>query len=263
MLFRSYLFRMTQPDDFILQIFAKFIIQKWKADGKTKVAAIHDTTVAYGNTGDLIREAATKAGLEFVANEKFDLGNKDFTGQLLNIKRSGAQAVVIATYEADEGRLLQQAADLNLGIVFAGSGDTPYLASVDKGMIGGNEKVLDNVYYYSDFVPGESTTEVAKFVAVYTKKYNSAPLDIHYEAWIAMSILKQALQVPGAAEGGDKLRQALQSVKLDLGGRDITFLDNGDQKTLLTYIGQIKEGNPTLVKLVQSPRTEFPLAAKK
>lgn len=52
-------------------------------------------------------------------------------------------------------------------------------------------------------------------------------------------------------------------MKLDLGGRDITFLDNGDQKTLLTYIGQIKEGNPTLVKLVQSPRTEFPLAAKK
>lgn len=259
----GYGFRMTQPDDFIQQVFSKFILEKWKAEGKTKIAALHDTTVAYGNTGELLREAATKYGLQFVADEKFDLGAKDFTGQLLNVKKSGAQAAIIATYEADEGRLLQQIADLKLDLTVAGSGDTPYLAIVDKDMIAGNAKILENVYYYSDYVPGAKGAEVAKFEAAFTKKYGIVPLDIHYEAWLAMTVLKQALQVPGAVDGGDKLRQSLQDAKVDLGGREVTFLENGDQTTLLTYIGQIKNGTPTLVELVQSPRSDFPLVAKK
>jgi branched-chain amino acid transport system substrate-binding protein len=258
----GYAFRMTQPDDFIQKIFAKFILDKWKADGKTKIAAIHDTSDAYSNTGNLIKEAVAAAGMEFVADEKFDLGNKDFTAQLLNIKKSGAQAAIIATYEADEGRLLQQLADLNLDLTVAGSGDTPYLALVDTDMVAGNTKSLENVYYYSDFVPGEQATEVAKFNAAYAKKYGKVPLDIDYEGWLAMSILNTALKTPGASEGGDKLRQALQSAKVDLGGREVTFIENGDQATLLTYIGQIKNGAPTLVDLVQSPRTDFPLVNK-
>lgn len=258
----GYTFRMTQPDDLIQKIFAKFILDKWKAEGKTKIAAIHDTSDAYSNTGNLIKEAVEGAGMEFVADEKFDLGNKDFTAQLLNIKKSGAEAAIIATYEADEGRLLQQLADLNLDLTVAGSGDTPYLALVDTDMVGGNTKSLEDVYYYSDFVPGEQATEVAKFNAAYTKKYGKVPLDIDYEGWLAMSILNTALKTPGASEGGDKLRQALQLAKVDLGGREVSFIENGDQSTLLTYIGQIKNGVPTLVDLVQLPRKDFSLVSK-
>jgi len=258
----GYAFRMTQPDDFIQKIFAKFILEKWKSEGKTKIATIHDTSDAYANSGELIKQAVTDAGMEFVADEKFDLGNKDFTAQLLSVKKSGAQAAIIATYEADEGRLLQQLADLSLDLTVAGSGDTPYLALVDKDMVGGNQKSLENVYYYSDFVPGEKATEVAKFNDAFQKKYGIVPLDVDYEGWLAMSILNTALKAPGATEGGEKLRAALQSAKVDLGGRDVTFLENGDQSTLLTYIGQIKNGSPTLVDLVQSPRKDFPLAKK-
>lgn len=258
----SYLFRMTQPDDFIQKVFAKFILSKWKSEGKTKIAAIHDTTDAYSGTGVLIKQAVTEAGMEFVADEKFDLGNKDFTAQLLSIKRSGAQAAIIATYEADEGRLLQQLADLNLQLTVGGSGDTPYLALVDKDMVGGNTQSLQDVYYYSDFVPGEPATEVARFNDAYQKKYGMVALDIHYEGWLAMSILNAALKAPGANEGGEKLRQALQSAKVDLGGREVTFIENGDQTTQLTYVGQIKDGSPTLVELDQSQRKDFPLVKR-
>lgn len=258
----GYSFRLTQPDDFIQKIFSKFILDKWKSEGKTKIAAIHDTSDAYSNTGALLKQAVTDAGMEFVADEKFDLGNKDFTAQLLSIKKSGAQAAIIATYEADEGRLLQQLADLNLDLTVAGSGDTPYLALVDKAMVGGDAGSLEGVYYYSDFVPGEQATEVAKFNEAYQKKYGIVPLDIDYEGWLAMSILNTALKAPGATEGGEKLRQAIQSAKVDLGGREVSFIENGDQTTLLTYVGQIKDGKPSLVNLVQSPRTDFPLVNK-
>lgn len=256
----TYLFRLTQPDTLNLQAFGDFIIAKWKAEGKTKIAAIHDTTVTFGKTGEVMKASAKKHGAELVADESFDLGNKDFTGQLLKVKNSGAQALVVVTYAADEGRLMQQMADLNLDIPVAGGVDTPYLATIESGEAKGKTKSLEDLYFYSDYIRGGKSTEIQKFDEAFTAKYKRPPLDINYEGWLGLSLLVKALEAPGATDGGANLNKALQDVKLDLGGRTVSFVDNGDQATLLTYIGQIRGGEPHLVELIKRPRTDYSLS---
>ena len=63
----------------------------------TKVAIIHDAT-NYGVSGrdDLLNQIKLQGNkLEVVATEKFNIGDKDMTAQLLRAKTGGAQAVLI------------------------------------------------------------------------------------------------------------------------------------------------------------------------
>jgi branched-chain amino acid transport system substrate-binding protein len=63
----------------------------------TKVAILHDST-NYGVSGrdDLLNQIKRQGNrLDVVATEKFNIGDKDMTSQLLRAKSSGAQAVLI------------------------------------------------------------------------------------------------------------------------------------------------------------------------
>ena len=63
----------------------------------TKVAILHDAT-NYGVSGrnDLVDQIARQGNkLEVVATEKFNIGDKDMTAQLLKARNGGAQAVLI------------------------------------------------------------------------------------------------------------------------------------------------------------------------
>jgi branched-chain amino acid transport system substrate-binding protein len=63
----------------------------------TKVAILHDAT-NYGVSGrdDLLAQIKAQGNkLEVVATEKFNIGDKDMTAQLLKAKTAGAQAVLI------------------------------------------------------------------------------------------------------------------------------------------------------------------------
>jgi ABC-type branched-subunit amino acid transport system substrate-binding protein len=155
---------------------------------------------------------------------------------------------------------MRQAAEQNLGIPMAGGVDSPYLASIEKELVDGKIDILEGMYFYSDYIQGAKEAEVEKFDAAFRKKFNMPPLDINYEGWLSLSLIVKALQAPGAAEGGDKLRASLQDIKLDLGGRVVSFLENGDQATLVTYIGQLNKGNPELIELVKTERKSYPLA---
>ena len=152
----GYVFRMTQPDELDLQIFGDYLLNKWKKEGKTKVAVVHDTSVTYGNTGDVFKKEAEKVGgIDVVADEKFELGTTDFTSQILKIRQSGAEAMILVSYAADEGRFLQQASQLGLSIPVAGSTDTPYLATDKSQSSAETSKILNGVYFYSDYVQGK------------------------------------------------------------------------------------------------------------
>jgi branched-chain amino acid transport system substrate-binding protein len=250
----GYRFRLTQPDAPLLDRFAEVMLQKWFDEGKKKAAILHDTTVTYGGSGAIAAEAAKKVGIELVATETFDLGTKDFTGQLLKVRESGAEAVMIITYAADQARLLQQMADLQMKLPVSGAADTPYLVSVETSHgTGDHSTALEGVYYYSDYVQGDSPTKLQEFNKRFVEKHKMAVLDIHYEGWLAMGILSEALKAPGATEGGEALRDAIQNVKFDLGGRTISFGPNGDQTDRVLFLGQIVNGEPTLVDVTVWP----------
>lgn len=246
----GYVFRVLQDNDSLDRRFGEFIMSRWQSEGRKKIGLLLDSSANRVGTAKIWTELAKGHGAEVVASEKFELGSKDFTSQLVRLKASGAQAAVILGYAADEGRLLRQMSEQGFDLPIAGGNDTPYLPSLDPSLVKDGSKILENVFFYSSFVPGEDTKEVKKFVDHFQTKYKTAPLDIDYAGWLALTIAVKAMNNAGGDLSGPHLRQALQDMKLDLGGRAISYTKTGDQQQGLLYVGQLKNGKPSLVKLL-------------
>jgi len=87
------IFRFSADD----AIQSSMVVAEAARRGFTKVALLHDST-NYGVSGrdDLLRRIQEQGGkLQVVATEKFNIGDKDMTAQLLRAKAAGAQAVLI------------------------------------------------------------------------------------------------------------------------------------------------------------------------
>lgn len=76
---------------------AAMVVEEALARKFTKVAILHDAT-NYGVSGrnDLLAQIKAQGDkLQIVATEKFNIGDKDMTAQLLRSKSAGAQAILI------------------------------------------------------------------------------------------------------------------------------------------------------------------------
>jgi branched-chain amino acid transport system substrate-binding protein len=76
---------------------SSMVVEEALKRGFTKVAILHDAT-NYGVSGrdDLLKQIKKQGDkLQVVATEKFNIGDKDMTAQLLRAKSAGAQAILI------------------------------------------------------------------------------------------------------------------------------------------------------------------------
>jgi branched-chain amino acid transport system substrate-binding protein len=63
--------------------------------------------------------------LDFVAAEKYNVGDQDFTSQLLKIKSANPDALIVHAFAADAGIIVRQAKQLGLNVPLIGGGGTP------------------------------------------------------------------------------------------------------------------------------------------
>jgi branched-chain amino acid transport system substrate-binding protein len=246
-------FRISQPDSANQEAFGTYLLDKWKKQGITKVGVIHDTSVTDANAAKSWATVAKQSGVDLVAAVAFDPGVTDFTSQLLKLKNAGAQGYILQVFGPDESRLIKQMGDLGIKAPIASAEDTPYSFVVNEATGPG----IEGVSYYSDFAPGNEFSK--EFEQAFAKVAPDAgePLDIQWEGWLAMDVLMQALEQPGAVDGGEKLRDAIAATRLPMGDATLTFLPNGDQEQVLTYAAHIAKGKPVLDELIVKPRSSF------
>lgn len=247
----TWLFRMSQGDAYNQTAFSDYLLDKWKGEGRTKIALLHDTSATYANTPETWAAAATAHGVDLVETQSFELGTSDFTSQLLKIKDSGAQALILETFGPDAARVLKQAKDY-FDIPTAGGTDIPYPETLAAA--GG---ALDGAVFYSDYLSGTGNPALQKFEDDYKAAFgDKVPNDIQYEGWLAMTVLADALnREPGAT--GSSLRDAIQATDLSYGDFKLSFGDDGDQTEVLTFIGEVQDDRAKSIDLVVTPRTDF------
>jgi branched-chain amino acid transport system substrate-binding protein len=229
-----------------------FTLDYMKRQGITKIGVISDTG-GFGKDGAAVLAAdAPAAGITVVSNQTFNVGDADMTAQLTNIKKSGAQAVVMWTSGKEASTIVKNAKQLGLTIPIYGSHGNARIEFVEgsgdaaEGFRFAAGKILLPESYGKDTPEYKTATE---FVDRYTKANNAAPSTFAGHAYDALYLIVEAAKQIDGEITPTALRDQIEKTKAFSGiGGSFTFTPtnhNGMTKDDLNMY-EVKNGAWTL-----------------
>ena len=178
----------------------------------TKVAILHDAT-NYGVSGrdDLMAQIKAQGNkLEVVATEKFNIGDKDMTAQLLKAKAGGAQAILIWGIGPEMAAIANGMAKNGLNIPLIGGWTLSMSNYIDNAGKNGNGTLMPQT-----FIEEAITPKAKSFIEGYHKAYKvdriPSPVSAAqgYDAvYIFAAAVKQA-----QSTDTKKIKEALEDLK--------------------------------------------------
>lgn len=186
--------------------------------GFKKLAIIHDST-NYGVSGrdDLLKNLKKYPDVQVVTTEKFNIGDKDMSGQIAKIKESGAQGILI----------------WGIGPELAAVANDKHKAGLTIPMIGGwtlsMKSYIDNAGKNADgTLTPQNFVEQADlpFVKNYRKTYDVKLMPSAMSAaqgYDAIKVLAAALKQAGSADS-TKLKEALENLHTPVVGVIKTYV---------------------------------------
>ncbi len=180
--------------------------------GFTKVAIFHDTT-NYGVSGrdDLLNQIKLQgAKLEVVTIEKFNIGDKDMTAQLLKAKNGGAQAVLIWAIGPEMAAVANDMEKLGMHLPLVGGWTLCMSNFIDNAGKNGNGAVMPQT-----FIEDPITPRAKKFIDAYHKAYHvdriPSPMSAA-QGYDAVMIFAAAVKQANSTDTR-KIKEALENLK--------------------------------------------------
>ena len=178
----------------------------------TKVAIVHDAT-NYGVSGrDDLLEQIKKQGnkLEVVAMEKFNIGDKDMTAQLLRARSVGAQVILIWGIGPELAAVSNGMAKLEMKMPLIGGWTLSMSNYIDNAGKNSNGTLMPQT-----FIEEAITPKVKRFIEGYHKTYNVTRIPSPVSAaqgYDAVYIFAAAVK---QAQSGDtrKIKEALEDLR--------------------------------------------------
>lgn len=195
-------------------IVVPFVLDEIKSAGHKRIALLSDTG-GYGKDGrEVILREAEKAGIDITIDQSFNPGDNDISTQLVNIKASDAQAILLWTAGKEAATAVKNAGDLGVELPLYGGSGQARLEFIEgagpaaEGFVFGTGKSLiaDNW--------GEGTDQyaaVADFSARYEDAYGEKPDIFAGHAYDAVTILADALERGGEDVDSAGLRDAIEA----------------------------------------------------
>lgn len=230
-----YVVRVRESDALTAKILANYIVDEAKL---TKIAIIHMTD-QYGTGGKDDMVAALKAkDLEPVTIQSHNAGDKDYSAQMLAMKKAGAEAMVIFSGATDNGIILKASKQLvpDIQIFQSSVGATkPVMDVAGEAAFGAHAVVT-----YTEDNPDPNTQE---FVEAFKAKYNESPPDFFAPlSYDAVYMLAEALKEAGS-DDKEALKDAFHDIKDFPGATGLSYsvAPNGETVEELLLI-KIEEG---------------------
>lgn len=172
----------------------------------TKPAIVHDNA-GFGMGGrDALLAAFKKIGVQPVAVESYPMNASDMTPVVANLKKAGADVVMFWGLGADGALFFKTMNDMNVKLPVY-SHDGLFMASAQR--LG--KQYMEGVIVQSPY--DYDNPKAIEVMNAYEKKFGNRPhTQTVTQAYDAVMLLAQALKQTGG-EGGDKLRDALESIK--------------------------------------------------
>jgi len=180
--------------------------------GFTKVALLHDST-NYGVSGreDLLKRIQEQGGkVQVVATEKFNIGDKDMTAQLLRAKSAGAQAILIWGIGPELAVAANGLAKLGMKTPLIGGWTLAMSNFIDNAGKNGNGTLMPQTFIEEPINP-----RVTAFLDTFHKTYNVTRLPSPVSAaqgYDAVLIFAAAVKQAQSTDT-HKIKEALENLK--------------------------------------------------
>lgn len=216
-----WLFRMRPDDSIYGTAMAEFLMKDLKL---TKVGILHDAD-AFGTGGaDIVTETMKKNNLSPVRRERYTVGTKDYTAQLLNIKNAGAEGVVLYTTNSEDAAVIfRQIRELGINWKIVGCP-----AAVSQVVIDLSKDASEAAYGAVDYFTGANPQSKA-FREAYLKEYNQEPDFLAAYPYETLVFLVNVMKRAGTTTDKNKIRETILATKGYKGVMGTyNFTPNGD-----------------------------------
>jgi branched-chain amino acid transport system substrate-binding protein len=224
----DYYFRACFVESFQGIALAKYTVEKM---GVSKAAIFRDADDDYAAA---VSQTFTDKMVQLTADEnaiakviEYTSARKDFGKQLEQVRKSGAGVVLLASKTKDAIRIMSQAKEMGIQMIFLGTDAWENEDFVTKG-----EAAAEGAVFSSYFDPEAAITENTQvFLKAYREKYgvNEEPpsaLALGFDAYL---LAVNAIGTAGTAVNGEAIRDQLAATKNFPGASgNITFDENGD-----------------------------------
>jgi branched-chain amino acid transport system substrate-binding protein len=178
----------------------------------TKVAVLHDAT-NYGVSGrdDLLAQIKAQGNkLEIVATEKFNIGDKDMTAQLLKAKAGGAQAILIWGIGPELAAVANGMAKNGLNIPLIGGWTLSMSNYIDNAGKNGNGTLMPQTFIEEPISP-KAKSFIEGYHAAYKVDRIPSPVSAA-QGYDAVYIFAAAVKQAQSADT-KKIKLALEDLK--------------------------------------------------
>lgn len=199
--------------------------------GFDRIATLHQVD-DYGNGVNAAFESAVgQAGGAIVYSDGYQLGTKDFRGQLTRIKEADPDAIFVGGFYPEAAKIAEQARDLGLDRRILGTDGS---LSPDLIELGGES--VEGMILYGLFHPSLDRPEVQAFVSAFQERFGGEPSSWSALAYDAVYTVKAAVELAGGTSR-DEVREGLAGVE-DVPGvtGPTTFNDDGDRITNVLFL---------------------------
>jgi len=178
----------------------------------TKVTLLHDST-NYGVSGrdDLLREIKKQGDkLQVVTTDKFNIGDKDMTAQMLRAKSAGAQAVLIWGIGPELAAVANSMAKIGYKAPLIGGWTLSMSNFIDNAGKNGNGTLMPQT-----FIEEPITPKAKAFIEAYHKTYGVTRIPSPVSAaqgYDAVYLFASAVKQAGTTDT-HKIKEALEDLK--------------------------------------------------
>lgn len=235
-----WIFRMRPTDMIAADLIAQYAVGELKL---TKIAVMN-TRGDYGQGGADAFTASLKSRFNMtpVRAESVNVGDKDFTPQLLNIKNSGADGLLWWGIIAETAIVLKQRSDVGFtGPIF---GANALVNSTVLDLAGNN---ADGAIAATNYANSNSDPKTVEFEKKFRAKFNKVPNDHAPLYYDAMYLLQEAAKL-GGGTSKEQIRDGMHKIKdLRMITSRFSFDDKGEPGTSMLIV-QVKGKEQQVLK---------------
>lgn len=200
-------FRPRATDGLSAKALALFVVQTLHYN---KIGVMNSTDAFAQGYANIVVPTLKANGITPVAVATFNDGDKDYTAQLLQMKKAGAKAVIIAAQEADAGLILKQYYGLGLQNQFKIAGSNSFITETAINLAG--KQAANGVYALADYVPSNPAPVSAAFTKAYVKRWGAQPEFDAAFTHDGFNFLVDAIKRAGSTDP-QKIRAAMYATK--------------------------------------------------
>ena len=236
----DFVFMAAFTDMFQGQVMAQFAREEL---GLARVAILTRSGEVYTEgISEFFRSVFSDSGGEVVANEFYDSGETDFSGQLGRIAEAQPEALFISGFAQEIALVTQQARALPL---LDTAGEPALFLGTDSwdnpNLLGNEEAELEGSYFTTHFSPDTDEPGARRFIDTYRSLYGAAPSGGDAVSYDAVRLLLEAIERAGSLEP-EAVRDQLAATEDYAGATRVAGYDENRHPAKSVVIMAIRDG---------------------